>query len=247
MALPTMRAGITSREFLRIAGGFASPAAGTSPAGGLDIDNAGNLATDGDITAAGNVDIDGDLTVDTDTLHVDAVNGRVGIGTGSPAQLLHLFSSGTGSVRFRFENAEGFSDLLVDGGDFSILDKNGNFLMTWQDGGNIIVRLPMIPDSDNTRKLGDSAKRWSTVYGVDGDFTGDGTFAGGDVVAGTDGGTRGVVTAWDGSGGSAPGCLKLASPNGTVWYLFAEDDGTLKIHSALPTLNADGTEIGTQT
>lgn len=51
MALPTMRAGITGREFVRVAGGFGAPALGTSPAGGLDIDNAGNLATDGDITA----------------------------------------------------------------------------------------------------------------------------------------------------------------------------------------------------
>lgn len=79
-----------------------------------------------------------------------------------------------------------------------------------------------------------------------GDFTGDGTFQGGDVVAGTDGGTRGVITAWDGSGGNAPGCIKMASPNGTVWYLFVEDDGTVKVSSALPTQNNDGTVVGTQ-
>jgi hypothetical protein len=79
-----------------------------------------------------------------------------------------------------------------------------------------------------------------------GDFTGDGTFQGGDVVAGTDGGTRGVITAWDGSGGNAPGCIKLASPNGTVWYLFVEDDGTVKVSSALPTQNNDGTVVGSQ-
>ena len=34
------------------------------------------------------------LTVDTDTLHVDATNNRVGIGTASPAQELHLKGSG---------------------------------------------------------------------------------------------------------------------------------------------------------
>lgn len=60
LALPTMRAGITGREFLRIAGGFGAPALGTSPAGGLDVDNAGNLATDGDVTAKS-------LTVEEDT------------------------------------------------------------------------------------------------------------------------------------------------------------------------------------
>lgn len=247
MALPNMRAGIISREFLRIAGGLASPAVGTSPAGGLDIDNAGNVATDGDITVLGTVDVDGALAVDTDTLYVDVVNKRIGVGTASPAQLLHLSSSDTGSVRFRLENAEGYSEFLVDSGDISILDKNGTYLMTWQDAGDILARRPLRPVSDNTYTLGLAASRWSTIYGVNGDFSGDGTFAGGDVVAGSDGGARGIVTAWDGSGGSAPGCLKLASPNGTVWYLFAEDDGTLKIHSALPTQNSDGSEIGPQT
>ena len=48
MALPTMRSGLVSREFLRVAGGYGAPSLGTSPAGGLDIDNAGNFATDGD-------------------------------------------------------------------------------------------------------------------------------------------------------------------------------------------------------
>ena len=78
------------------------------------------------------------------------------------------------------------------------------------------------------------------------DVEGDLNVDGGDVDAGTDGGTRGVVTAWDGSGGSAPGVLKLASPDGTVWYFFVEDDGTFKVHSALPTANGQGTIVGMQ-
>lgn len=72
MSLPSMRSGLVSREFLRIAGGFGVAALGKSPAGGLDIDNAGNLATDGDITTKGEVDVQGgkinntigDLTLD---------------------------------------------------------------------------------------------------------------------------------------------------------------------------------------
>ncbi len=69
---------------------------------------------------------------------------------------------------------------------------------------------------------------------------------GGDVTAGVDTTTRGVITAWDGSGGAAPGCIKIASPNGTVWYLFVEDDGTVKVHNALPTANTNGTVVGAQ-
>ena len=80
MALPTMRPGLTSREFLRIAGGYNSPALGKSPAGGLDIDNAGNLATDGDVTVDGAVDVQGgevknttgDLTLDAQNSSADS-------------------------------------------------------------------------------------------------------------------------------------------------------------------------------
>ncbi len=59
MTLPSMRAGTASREFLRIAGGHGAAAAGSSPAGGLDVDNAGNLATDGDVSVDGTLDARG--------------------------------------------------------------------------------------------------------------------------------------------------------------------------------------------
>ena len=44
-----------------------------------------------------------------------------------------------------------------------------------------------------------------------------------------------------------PGYLHCTTLNGTSYYLFIEDDGTLKIHTAVPTANADGSEVGTQT
>ena len=43
-----------------------------------------------DINASGNVDISGNLSVDIDTLFVDSDNNRVGIGTTSPTEKLHL-------------------------------------------------------------------------------------------------------------------------------------------------------------
>jgi len=43
----------TTREALRIGGGYDAPEQGASPAGGLDIDPAGNLATNGDVTVKG--------------------------------------------------------------------------------------------------------------------------------------------------------------------------------------------------
>jgi len=64
MALPSMPSDLVSRECVRIAGGYGSAAAGTSPAGGLDADNAGNLAMAGDLTVDGDAEVGGDLAVD---------------------------------------------------------------------------------------------------------------------------------------------------------------------------------------
>jgi hypothetical protein len=75
---------------------------------------------------------------------------------------------------------------------------------------------------------------------------GTGTFTGGDLTCGVGSQTRGVLTAHHGASGNTPGVLKLASPNGTVHCFFAEDDGTLKVHSALPGSNSDGIEVGSQ-
>lgn len=40
--------------------------------------------------------------------------------------------------------------------------------------------------------------------------------------------------------------LGMASSDGTVYYLFFENDGTLKRHTAVPSANTDGTEVGSQ-
>ncbi|MBI2421422.1 MAG: hypothetical protein HYV27_01240 [Candidatus Hydrogenedentes bacterium] len=53
MTLPNMPDDCSSREFLRVAGGYGAAPAGDSPAGGLDVDHAGNAATDGDLTVRG--------------------------------------------------------------------------------------------------------------------------------------------------------------------------------------------------
>ncbi len=79
-----------------------------------------------------------------------------------------------------------------------------------------------------------------------GTFSGDLTLNGGDMAAGLEGSVRGVVTLLPGGGGVSPGTVKLYSPNGTPWYLFVQDNGTLRIHNALPTSNADGTIVGLQ-
>ena len=45
------------------------------------------------IVVPGNATITGDLTVDTSTLKVDSANNRVGIGTATPSQALHVIGN----------------------------------------------------------------------------------------------------------------------------------------------------------
>jgi hypothetical protein len=69
---------------------------------------------------------------------------------------------------------------------------------------------------------------------------------GGDVIAGVEGTTRGVVAVSRGAGGTTPGAIKMVSPNGTPRYLFVDDDGTVRVHSTLPSGNSDGIIVGLQ-
>jgi hypothetical protein len=72
MTLPSMPAQIVSREFLRVAGGYGAPEQGASPAGGLDIDHAGNLAADGAFTVGGSLDLHGPLQNTTGDLTLES-------------------------------------------------------------------------------------------------------------------------------------------------------------------------------
>jgi len=55
-----------------------------------NIDIAGTLDVTGTLTADSSATITGDLTVDTNTLHVDSTNNRVGVGTLSPISNIHI-------------------------------------------------------------------------------------------------------------------------------------------------------------
>ena len=76
----------------------------------LDLDN--GLDVTGAITGTGN------LTIDTNTLHVDSSNNRVGIGTTSPEDLLHIKSG-----KIRIENT------IVSNNDSTISYDNTDFII----------------------------------------------------------------------------------------------------------------------
>jgi hypothetical protein len=53
------------------------------------------------------------------------------------------------------------------------------------------------------------------------------------------------------TGGSQPGMLELKEADGTPHYLWVDDNGDLRIHTAIPTdpsaAGAEGVVVGTQT
>lgn len=64
---------------------------------------------------------------------------------------------------------------------------------------------------------------------------------------GASGTQRAAVTLFHGADGNKPAYMIIYSPNGTPWYLFVEDDGTVKVDNAIPAANTDGDVIGAQT
>jgi len=60
-----------------------------------EFDN-GKVEINGNLDVNGTTNITGDLTVDTNTLHVDSTNNRVGIGTASPTHPLTIVGNNTG-------------------------------------------------------------------------------------------------------------------------------------------------------
>lgn len=105
---------------------------------------------------------------------------------------------------------------------------------------------------------GDGTATIHNVVGVDGNDSyfqagggefGVGTAAPTDLAHVGDGSTvRGVVGIDKGSGTTANmAYIRMQSADGTDYYLFIEDDGTVKVHTAVPSANTDGSEVGAQT
>ena len=184
----------------------------------------------------------GDITMTGASTNFSATNASPQL------QFYHTKTTGNASIRFQPVPQDGTGQANVD--FFRSTNTTGyvGFLLRRGDGTNT-AEFEVKCGSNPTTYLRNSSG--TSKFEIDhntGNLTssGDATLKGGDVIVGEDSTTRGVVTVWDGSGGSAPGCIRMASPNGTTWYLFVEDDGTLKVHSALPTSNSDGSVVGLQ-
>lgn len=103
--------------------GAATPAAGSFTTGQFGT----SLNVDGTVTADG-------LTVDTDTLHVDAVNNRVGIGTTSPITSFTL-GSGTTGVGFQSSSSAFNSGKIAVVKPVEVGSGNGHLVFETYGGG----------------------------------------------------------------------------------------------------------------
>lgn len=99
--------------------------------------------------SADSMTVTGDLTVDTNTLHVDSTNNRVGIGTATPDTSFDVAGNGV-PVEVESTNSNGFKVQLKDAGTirgyigststapFYIGDPSANVIFQSQSAGNIV-------------------------------------------------------------------------------------------------------------
>lgn len=182
-----------------------------------------SLNSDGNCTATGQFAAEGGL--------------RTGKDLAEPIRLFRDVSQSAAVVRqaFAMKNAASPTPQEVDYG--AITCSIGDPAAAQEDGAlNLLVR------RNGALVAGAIANGSTGVFSTSLDAHVDG----GDLEAGLDSSERGVVTAWDGSGGNKPGCIRLASPNGGLWYLFIADDGTVRVSPSLPASNSDGVAIGGQ-
>ena len=94
-------------------------------------------------TFGNSISVSGDLTVDTDTLHVDSTNNRVGIGTSSPSYELDVKSVGEADIRI--DSAAGNDGALrfAENGTnaFTIYHDAANSSLAFYDNTNISERM----------------------------------------------------------------------------------------------------------
>jgi hypothetical protein len=126
---------------------------------------------DADITLGGGVDgVDSDYTSGT-AVKIDS-SGRVGIGTSSPSEELHIYKNTTDSVDLKIENSEGSATLKANNDSFYIDADNHVFR---SEASSEYMRI----DSSGNLKFNSGYGSAATAYGCRAwvNFNGTGTVA----------------------------------------------------------------------
>lgn len=215
----------------------------------------GYANTGATITAAGAGSFDGaiiggaGLTVGT-TLYanVPSYTGKVGIGTATPSSLLHTKTTtgglaGSMQIESTAANTTYIGQKIFRDSDslwMAIDTATGSAFNTgvaspgvlWRSGNN-----PLCFVTDSTLRMTIAGTGAVTVAG-------DATVQGGDITAGVAATTTGQITLNHGTG-TTPGYMALKSANGTTRYFYVSNSGTLYVHTAAPTADAQGSPVPT--
>ena len=89
----------------------------------------------GNVTHSGTTTMSGDLTVDTNTLKVDSSNNRVGMGTASPSQRLHVEGTGNQFILLNNSSTNDGMYLKAGTGASSIQTNGGSHVLNFFTSG----------------------------------------------------------------------------------------------------------------
>src|SRR5210317_382179 len=135
---------LSSGEIL--VGNSSNESAKVTPSGDATISNTGVVTV---ASAAGDFSVTSDLTVDTNTLHVDSTNNKVGIGTTSPSAKLDVSHSAaevgsfirnnnSGSGQIKLGNSDGFVRVGGNNGTFEVYNSSNTSARLFIDNvGNV--------------------------------------------------------------------------------------------------------------
>src|SRR5210317_890644 len=135
---------LSSGEIL--VGNSSNESAKVTPSGDATISNTGVVTV---ASAAGDFSVTSDLTVDTNTLHVDSTNNKVGIGTTSPSAKLDVSHSAaevgsfirnnnSGSGQIKLGNSDGFVRVGGNNGTFEVYNSTNTSARLFIDNvGNV--------------------------------------------------------------------------------------------------------------
>src|SRR5210317_1899579 len=125
---------LSSGEIL--VGNSSNQSAKVTPSGDATISNTGVITV---ASAAGDFNVTDDLTVDTNTLHIDSTNNRVGIGTTSPTQKLDVNGTITADEISLGDNEK--INLGTSGSDFDMFHQ-GSYTALRNFTGNLYLGAP---------------------------------------------------------------------------------------------------------
>ena len=123
-------------------------------------DNVVRLATtSAGIDVTGSITGTGDLTIDTNTLHVDSANNRVGIGTTSPSIALEITKNGQSGIKI--------TDQAVTNASFEIRPQTGNSTKLFRIIDSTASADRLTINASGTVNVAGSITLGGTVDGVD--------------------------------------------------------------------------------